>query len=128
MSNVPTESRGDADGARDETHSADAAKARRAARHPERPGEKCRAPTGRFRPEVDVRRCEGKGDCVAVCPYDVFEVGRVSDETFRTFSPLAKLKSWAHGRKTAFTPNADACRACGLCVVACPERAIRLVQ
>lgn len=114
-------------GDRDETHSSDAAKARRAARHPQRPGEKCKAPPGRFRPEVDVRRCEGKGDCVAVCPYDVFEVGRVSDETFQTFSPLTKLKSWVHGRKTAYTPNADACRACGLCVVACPEKAIRLV-
>jgi ferredoxin len=27
---------------------------------------------------------------------------------------------------TAYTPNADDCRACGLCVVACPEQAIML--
>ena len=39
---------------------------------------------------------------------------------------LGKIKSMAHGRKTAYTPNADACRACGLCVVACPEKAIAL--
>jgi 4Fe-4S ferredoxin len=27
----------------------------------------------------------------------------------------------------AYTPNAEACRACGLCVVSCPEHAISLV-
>jgi NAD-dependent dihydropyrimidine dehydrogenase PreA subunit len=33
-----------------------------------------------------------------------------------------------HGKQTAFTPRADACHACGLCVVACPEKAIALVR
>ncbi|MBU2655836.1 MULTISPECIES: 4Fe-4S binding protein [Acetobacteraceae] len=28
----------------------------------------------------------------------------------------------------AYTPHADQCRACGLCVKACPERAIQLVK
>ncbi len=107
--------------------SKDAAKAKRAASDPERPGSDCKADPGAFHPEVDARRCEGKGDCVAVCPYDVFEVGRMDDRAFEAMPRLLKLKIWMHGRKTAHTPRADACRACGLCVVACPERAIRLV-
>ena len=28
--------------------------------------------------------------------------------------------------QTAYAPNADNCRACGMCVVACPEHAIQL--
>ena len=31
---------------------------------------------------VDRSRCEGKGDCVEVCPYDVFEVRRIADSDF----------------------------------------------
>ena len=108
--------------------SKDADKARRAAADPHRPGADCKAEPGAFRPVVDPRRCEGKADCVAVCPYDVFEVGRMADETFDALSFLVRLKVRAHGRQTAFTPNADACRGCGLCVVSCPERAIRLVR
>ena len=42
-------------------------------------------------------------------------------------SVLGKLKSVVHGRKTAYTPRASACQACGLCVVSCPEKAIQLV-
>ena len=107
--------------------SKDTAKARRAVADPRRPGAECKAEPGVFRPEVDARRCEGKGDCVAVCPYDVFEVVRMDDATFGAMPFFLKLKLRAHGRKTAALPHADACRACGLCVVACPEDAIRLV-
>ena len=88
----------------------------------------CKSEPGIIRPEVDARRCEGKGQCVAVCPYDVFEVGRLADEAFNAMPFRVKLKLWAHGRKTAYTPNAEACRACGLCVAACPEQAIRLIR
>lgn len=108
------------------TKSRDPEKAKRAAAHPDRPGEECRAEPGAYSPRVDRARCEGKKDCVAVCPYGVFEVRRMDDEDFAALGVLAKLKSVAHRRMTAYTPNADACRACGLCVVACPEKAIRL--
>ncbi|WP_371182042.1 4Fe-4S dicluster domain-containing protein [Xanthomonas sacchari] len=86
----------------------------------------CKAAPGVFVPVVDPQRCEGKGDCVAVCPFDVFQIGRLPDEQFASMPLLVKLKLWAHGRRTAFTPHADACRACGICVTACPERAITL--
>ena len=90
------------------------------------PTAKCKAEPGRFKPVVDRSRCEGKKECAAVCPYDVFEVRRMDDADFATLSFLHKLKSRAHGRMTAYTPRADACRECGLCVAACPEKAIRL--
>lgn len=106
----------------------DPEKARRAAADPRRPGARCRADPGASRPVVDLARCEGKADCVAVCPYDVFEVRRIDDADFAALSWIGKLRSVAHGRKAAYVPRADACRACGLCVVACPERAITLVD
>ena len=103
------------------------AKVKRAASHPDRPGERCEASPGTFSPRVNRARCEGKADCIEVCPYDVFALGVISSEDFAQLSLGAKLKSLVHGRKTALTPNSDACRACGLCVVACPEHAIMLV-
>jgi NAD-dependent dihydropyrimidine dehydrogenase PreA subunit len=103
-------------------------KARRAATNPNRPGENCRAEPGRFRPVVARNRCEGKHDCVDVCPYGVFEVRRMEDSDFAQLSAFEKFRSIVHGRKTSYTPNAEACQACGLCVVACPEKAIQLVE
>lgn len=102
-------------------------KKRRAAAHPERPGERCSAPPGTFAPVVDHGRCEGKRDCIDVCPNDVFEVRRIDRGDYEDLGRMARLEVRAHGMLTAYTPNADDCRACGLCVVACPEKAIVLV-
>jgi NAD-dependent dihydropyrimidine dehydrogenase PreA subunit len=86
----------------------------------------CRAAPGAFAPVVDRARCEGKAECVEVCPVQVFEVRRMEDADFAQLGVLAKLKSLAHGRKTAYTPRASACESCGKCVAACPEKAIKL--
>ena len=88
----------------------------------------CRSAAGEFAPVVDRSKCEGKDECVQVCPFDVFEVRRIDDADFAKLGLLGKLKSVAHGRKTAYTPRASACQACGKCVAACPEDAIKLAR
>ena len=103
-------------------------KAKRAAAHPKRPGEECKAPPGTWTPVVARGRCEGKGDCVEVCPYGVFEVGKIDDAEYRALPALARFKVFAHGKKTALLVNAGACQACGLCVVSCPEKALSLAR
>jgi NAD-dependent dihydropyrimidine dehydrogenase PreA subunit len=103
-------------------------KARKAARRGDRPGEACAAEPGRYQITVDRNRCEGKGDCVEVCPYGVFAVSTITEADFTELSFLGKLKSRAHRKQTAYTPKLDACQACGMCVVACPEHALALVR
>jgi NAD-dependent dihydropyrimidine dehydrogenase PreA subunit len=88
----------------------------------------CRATAGQFVPVIDRAKCEGKADCVEVCPFHVFEVRRMADADFTKLGVFAKLKSMAHARKTAYTPLASACQACGRCVAACPEQAIKLAR
>jgi NAD-dependent dihydropyrimidine dehydrogenase PreA subunit len=105
-----------------------AEKTRRAAQHPKRPGEECKAAPGSYVPRINRGKCEGKKDCVEVCPYNVFEVRTIDETDYNALSWFAKLKSRAHGKQTAYAPRADACKACGLCVVACPEKAITLAR
>jgi 4Fe-4S ferredoxin len=88
----------------------------------------CKSAPGVFAPVVDRAKCEGKSECVEVCPFKVFEIRRIEDVEFAKLGVFAKLKSVAHGRKTAYTPRASACEACGKCVEACPEKAIKLAR
>ncbi|MCA8276051.1 4Fe-4S dicluster domain-containing protein [Burkholderia sp. AU30280] len=83
---------------------------------------------GVIAPVVDLKRCEGKGACVAVCPENVFEIRRIDQADYLGLAVMHRLKLRVHGMKVAYTPNADACRSCGLCVTACPERAITLAR
>jgi NAD-dependent dihydropyrimidine dehydrogenase PreA subunit len=106
--------------------SRDANKARKAAVDPQRPGERCRAAPGRWIPVVDRERCEGKSDCVDVCPYSVFELGTLTEAEYLAMGRFARLKANHHDRATSRTPRAAECRGCGLCVVACPEDAVSL--
>jgi len=86
----------------------------------------CSDASGRFKPVVDRNKCEGKADCVWVCPYSVFEVQIINKKQKSELSLRGKLKAWAHGGKQAFVVNPDACHACNLCVEACPEKALTL--
>jgi NAD-dependent dihydropyrimidine dehydrogenase PreA subunit len=78
-------------------------------------------------PVIDRGRCEAKEDCVRACPYHVFEVRRLTDAERAPLSWFARLRVFVHGGKQAFAVRAADCHACGLCVKACPEKAIRLV-
>ncbi len=55
-------------------------------------------------PLLDVARCTGCGDCVAVCPTACLE--------------MAGVRPWL--------PRPAACVSCGACELVCPAAAIRL--
>ena len=83
--------------------------------------------SGKYKPLINLNKCEGKADCEAVCPYDVFELRKLTADEHNGLSFVGKLKTVFHKQK-AFAVNANACHACGLCVKACPEHAIQLVK
>jgi ferredoxin len=88
----------------------------------------CKQAPGVIVPVVDLTRCEGKDDCVRVCPEKVFQVRRIDPHDYLALTLMQRFKQRVHGMKVAYTPNADACRSCGLCVSACPEHAITLAR
>ena len=79
-------------------------------------------------PVVDLNRCEGKGVCVEVCPYKVFEVRIIDTADAGPLTLAGKLRRLLHGGRQAVAVRAQDCHACGLCVKECPEGAIRLVR
>ena len=88
---------------------------------------RCDKQTGRMMPVIDRNRCEAKAACVSICPYQVFEIHTLTTAERQELSVLGRLKVLVRGGKQAFAVRADVCRACGLCVRACPEQAITLV-
>lgn len=86
----------------------------------------CKGLPGAVVPVIDRNRCEGKADCVAVCPYGVFDLRVLSSSELASLSFLGRLRARVHGGRQAFAVRAEACLACGQCVSACPERAITL--
>jgi NAD-dependent dihydropyrimidine dehydrogenase PreA subunit len=78
-------------------------------------------------PVVDRRRCEAKAACVAVCPFGVFEIRALEASDRAALSLVGRLKAWAHGNRQAYVVRPADCRACRMCIDACPEDAIRLL-
>lgn len=88
----------------------------------------CKAEPGRFTPVIDRNRCEGKGPCVAACPYGVLEFKLLSRDDRSQLTVIGTLKAWAHGYQQASATAVDCCMACGDCVRVCPEHAITLAR
>ena len=80
----------------------------------------------RWEPVINRDRCEAKEDCVAVCPYDVFEVRVLDPADKAALGTRSRIRAFFHRNRQAYAVRADACHGCGLCVKACPEKAIKL--
>lgn len=87
----------------------------------------CSDEAGKLMPIVDFNSCGGKEDCAIVCPYDVFEMRPISKEDKTKLNLKGQLKTFFFKHK-AYVINPEQCHACGLCVQACPERAIKLTR
>src|SRR5271165_5471671 len=86
----------------------------------------CKFEPGVMLPVIDPLRCEAKGPCVPICPYDVLALRIVPADDKAALPLVGRIKLFVHGGKQACAVNPDACRGCGLCVQACPEQAIKL--
>ena len=86
----------------------------------------CKQEPGVFHPVIDRSSCEGKAECVRVCPVGVFVVGTLPQELRVGIGIKGKVKGFVHRWQQALLAKENACEACGKCVSACPEEAIRL--
>ncbi len=86
----------------------------------------CKFEAGVLVPAINPMRCEAKGPCVTIWPYDVLAIRAVPAADKAALQLIGRLKLFVHGGKQAFVENPDACHGCGLCVQVCPEQAIKL--
>jgi NAD-dependent dihydropyrimidine dehydrogenase PreA subunit len=86
----------------------------------------CNDVSGRVAPVVDRNRCEGKADCVRVCPFNVFEIATLTAQQRSELTLIGRMKAWVHGGKQAVIAHPYDCHACQLCITACPEHALHL--
>ena len=75
--------------------------------------ENCAEEAGKLQPLVDLSDCGGKGKCVPVCPYDVFEMRQIVDEDRKQLNFKGRIKTFFNKEK-AYLKHPDMCHACGL--------------
>ena len=88
----------------------------------------CKPESNRYRPVIDLNKCESDGRCVKVCPKEVLIMKEMTSEENSRLTLKGKLKTLVHGKLKASVLNPDACQACGDCMRVCPENAIKLEQ
>ena len=88
----------------------------------------CKYPAGIMVPVVDRNRCEGKAQCVKVCPTNVFVLGTLPHSERSNLKLSGRITGFVHRWQQALLINPSACEACGKCVAACPEQAITLTR
>jgi 4Fe-4S ferredoxin len=88
----------------------------------------CKQTPGTFQPLIDRNRCEGKGPCVPICPVGVLAVQTLGPDERKGLSLKGKVKGFVHRWQQAAVVKPQACEGCGLCVSACPEKAITLAR
>ena len=88
----------------------------------------CKYPPGVIGPVIDRNRCEGKAECVKVCPTNVFVVGTLPHSQRINLKFSGRIKGFVHKWQQALLVNPSACEGCGKCVASCPEQAITLAR
>lgn len=85
----------------------------------------CDEEGGKLKPIVNFNNCGAKEDCVAVCPYQLFEMQPIGAKDKAELNLKGRIKTFFDKRK-AYLIDPNNCHACGLCIQACPENAIKL--
>lgn len=78
-------------------------------------------------PVVNFNNCGGMADCLTVCPYDVLEIKPITESDKLTLNIKGRIKTLFFKHK-AYVVHPEKCQSCGLCVQACPEKAISLIK
>jgi NAD-dependent dihydropyrimidine dehydrogenase PreA subunit len=68
----------------------------------------CRPEAGKVFPVIDRNRCDGKQDCVAVCPFDVFAMQRITAFDIVAMPVQPRKAHKLIGKWQAFTASSPA--------------------
>ncbi|WMT51188.1 MAG: 4Fe-4S ferredoxin [Ferroplasma sp.] len=73
-------------------------------------------------PVVDQSKCEAKGQCVAVCPENVFELRPRTSEEINGLTFMGKFKARIHNNIVGSPLHIDLCKSAGIAWFHAPKR------